>query len=61
MLIGELLKPNMPIGDAIVSQGQDLGSPFVELYNLLGDPALVLARPRDKLQLERAPTAGRTR
>jgi len=53
-LIGELLKPNMPIGDAIVAAKAKIWDrTFVELYNLLGDPALVLARPRDKLQLER--------
>lgn len=54
VLIGELLKPGMPIGDAIVTaKAKVQDRTFVELYNLLGDPALVLARPRDKLQLAR--------
>lgn len=54
VLVGELLKPNMPIGDAVVAAKAKIQDrTFVELYNLLGDPALVLARPRDKLQLAR--------
>ena len=54
ILIDELLKPNTRIGDAVVvAKAKIQDRTFVELYNLLGDPALVLARPRDKLQLER--------
>ena len=54
ILIDELLKPNTLIGDAIVAaKARIRDRTFVELYNLLGDPALVLARPRDKLQLAR--------
>jgi hypothetical protein len=54
VLIDELLKPNVPIGDAIVAAKTRVNNrTFVELYNLLGDPALVLARPRGNLQLER--------
>jgi hypothetical protein len=54
ILIDQLLKPNMRIGDAIVMAKTTIEDrTFVELYNLLGDPALVLARPREKLQLER--------
>jgi hypothetical protein len=54
ILIDNLLKPNNPIGDAIVAaKAQIQDRTFVEMYNLLGDPALVLARPREKLQLVR--------
>jgi hypothetical protein len=54
ILIDELLKPNAAIGDAIVAaKAKVWDRTFVELYNLLGDPALVLARPRGKLQLAR--------
>ena len=54
ILIDELLKPNMPIGEAVVAAKAKIGDrTFVELYNLLGDPALVMARPRDTLQLVR--------
>lgn len=53
-LIDELLKPGMPIGDAIVAAKASIADrDFVETYNLLGDPALVLARPQGSLQLER--------
>jgi hypothetical protein len=50
VLIDELLKPGNRIGDAIVAaktkmQNRDV----VEMYNLLGDPALVLAQPDGKL------------
>ena len=50
VLIEELLKPGNRIGDAIVaakSKMQDRD--VVEMYNLLGDPALVLAQPDAKL------------
>ena len=54
-LIGELLKVGNPIGDAIVAAKARIQDPtFVETYNLLGDPALVLARPREALQFMRA-------
>jgi hypothetical protein len=53
-LIDELLKPDQPIGDAIVAAKAGVPDPtFVQMYNLLGDPALILARPRAKLQLAR--------
>jgi len=53
-LIAELLKPDNPIGDAIVAAKAEVqDSTFVQMYNLLGDPALILARPRGKLQLAR--------
>ncbi|MEO7431626.1 MAG: C25 family cysteine peptidase [Dokdonella sp.] len=44
----ELLQPGATIGEAIVRAKK--GSPdrtLVEMYNLLGDPAVVLERPRD--------------
>jgi hypothetical protein len=53
-LIAELLKPGNPIGDAIVAgKAKIADQDFVEMYNLLGDPALVLARPQNKLELAR--------
>jgi hypothetical protein len=53
-LIEELLKPGNPIGDAIVTAKAKIADrSFVEMYNLLGDPALVLARPQGKLQFMR--------
>ncbi len=54
ILIDNLLKLDNPVGDAIVATKAQIGDrTFVELYNLLGDPALVLARPRETLQLVR--------
>jgi len=54
-LIDELLKPGKAIGDAIVAAKATIADrDFVETYNLLGDPALVLARPQGELQLMRA-------
>ncbi len=56
-LIDELLTPGRTIGDAIVAAKATISDhDFVEMYNLLGDPALVLARPKGKLQLQIAPT-----
>jgi len=53
-LIDNLLKPDNPIGDAIVTvKATMLDETFVQMYNLLGDPALVLARPRGALKLAR--------
>ena len=53
-LITELLKPGNTIGDAIVAAKAKIADrDFVEMYNLLGDPALVLARPQGKLQFMR--------
>ncbi len=53
-LIDELLKPDQTIGDAIVAAKRGvMDRTFVQMYNLLGDPALVLIRPRGKLQLAR--------
>ena len=52
-LITDLLQPGVPIGDAILaakraSKNRDM----IEMYNLLGDPALVLQRPRDQLRMD---------
>jgi len=50
-LIEELLKPGVRIGDAIVAAKAKMPArDFVEIYNLLGDPALVLAQPPGQLQ-----------
>ena len=51
-VIDELLKPGATIGEAIMrakkgSQDRTL----VEMYNLLGDPAVVLERPRDEARV----------
>ncbi len=53
-LIAELLKPGNTIGNAIVTAKAKIADrDFVEMYNLLGDPALVLARPQGELQMMR--------
>ncbi|HXR63847.1 MAG TPA: C25 family cysteine peptidase [Rudaea sp.] len=53
-LIDQLLEPGQTIGDAIVAAKRGVSDrTFVQMYNLLGDPALVLMRPRGKLQLAR--------
>ena len=49
-LIDELLKPGNRIGDAIVAAKAKLQDrDVVEMYNLLGDPALILAQPDARL------------
>jgi hypothetical protein len=54
-LISELLTPGKTIGDAIVAAKRGMDDrTFIEMYNLLGDPALVLQRPRQQLRLMRA-------
>ena len=54
-LIDNLLTPGLPIGDAIVrTKARIDDNIFVEMYNLLGDPAVVLARPRGEMRLARA-------
>lgn len=46
-LVTELLTPGATIGEAIVRAKKDLNDrTLVEMYNLLGDPAVVLERPR---------------
>lgn len=53
-LIAELLEPGATIGEAIVRTKQQVGSRvLVEMYNLLGDPAVVLERPRDAARVAR--------
>jgi len=54
ILIEQLLKPGMPIGDAIVAtKAKTTDRTFVEMYNLLGDPAIVLTRPDAPLSFAR--------
>ncbi len=54
-LIEELLKTGNPIGDAIVAAKAKIQDrAFVEMYNLLGDPAIVLARPQGELNIARS-------
>ena len=47
-LIDELLQPGATIGESIVrAKKTTYDRTLVEMYNLLGDPAVVLERPRD--------------
>jgi hypothetical protein len=49
-IIENLLEPGATIGDAIVhAKKASKDRTLVEMYNLLGDPALVLERPHDSL------------
>ncbi len=51
-VIDELLKPGATIGEAIVrAKKQSHDRTLVEMYNLLGDPAVVLERPRDEARV----------
>ena len=51
-VIDELLKPGATIGEAIVrAKKQSNDRTLVEMYNLLGDPAVVLERPRDEARV----------
>jgi hypothetical protein len=51
-VIDELLKPGATIGEAIVRAKKDSNDrTLVEMYNLLGDPAVVLERPRDEARV----------
>ncbi|QBB69484.1 hypothetical protein ELE36_03320 [Pseudolysobacter antarcticus] len=53
-LIAELLTPSQTIGAAIIKAKRKISDrTLVETYNLLGDPALVLDRPKDTLALAR--------
>jgi hypothetical protein len=55
-LVDRLLQPGMRIGDAIVAaKGNSRDRVLVETYNLFGDPALVLDRPRGDIGIARAP------
>jgi len=52
-LIHEALQPGATVGEAIVRAKAGVNDhTFVEMYNLLGDPALVLARPSQQLRVE---------
>jgi hypothetical protein len=54
-LVAELIKPGQTIGDAIVAAKKEINNEtMVEMYNLLGDPALVLERPRDRIDIARS-------
>jgi hypothetical protein len=54
VLIDALLEPGNTIGDAVIAaKAKATDRAFVDMYNLLGDPAVVLARPRGQLQLVR--------
>ncbi|RYD16219.1 MAG: hypothetical protein EOP90_05355 [Lysobacteraceae bacterium] len=51
-VIEELLVPGATIGEAIVrAKKRSNDRILVEMYNLLGDPAVVLERPRDEARL----------
>ena len=51
-IISELLTPGATIGEAIVRAKQgSQDRTLVEMYNLLGDPALVLERPHDEARI----------
>ncbi|HET9031635.1 MAG TPA: C25 family cysteine peptidase [Dokdonella sp.] len=52
-LVKELLVPGATIGEAIVRAKKSIDDrTLVEMYNLLGDPAVVLERPRDKARAQ---------
>ncbi|MET0225669.1 MAG: C25 family cysteine peptidase, partial [Dokdonella sp.] len=56
-IIGELLKPGATIGESIVrAKKTTKDRTLVEMYNLLGDPAVVLERPQDSARVARAGT-----
>ena len=54
-LVEALLTPGATIGEAILSVKRRTQDPvLVEMYNLLGDPAVVLVQPTEKLVFARA-------
>ena len=54
-LVTELIKPGPTLGDAIVAAKKEVNDvTLVEMYTLLGDPALVLERPRERLDIVRS-------
>ncbi|HEX4480035.1 MAG TPA: C25 family cysteine peptidase [Rudaea sp.] len=54
-LVEALLKPGTTIGEAILSVKRKTQDPvLVEMYNLLGDPAIVLVQPKEKLAFARS-------
>jgi hypothetical protein len=51
-LIERLLVPGETVGDAILAVKHKASAPvFVQMYNLLGDPAVVLSQPGQSLQM----------
>ncbi|REK11318.1 MAG: hypothetical protein DWQ36_02545 [Acidobacteria bacterium] len=51
-LVEWLTRPGMPIGTAILRAKQEIrGRDLIETYNLLGDPAIPLALPQQRLEL----------
>jgi hypothetical protein len=51
-LLHDLLQPGVAIGDAILAAKRSARNrDMVEMYNLLGDPALMLQRPREQLRI----------
>ncbi|MEZ5461097.1 C25 family cysteine peptidase [Dokdonella sp.] len=54
-LVKELLVPDATIGEAIVRAKKSIDDrTLVEMYNLLGDPAVVLERPRSRARVQLA-------
>jgi len=54
-LVEALLKPGASIGDAIVSVKRNTqDTVLIAMYNLLGDPAVVLVQPKNKLGFQRS-------
>lgn len=54
-LMTEMLEPGQTIGEGIVKAKNSINSRIlVEMYNLLGDPALIMELPRDPLQIARS-------
>jgi hypothetical protein len=52
-LVKELLTPGATIGESIVRAKQTINNrTLVEMYNLLGDPAVVLERPQGEIRLQ---------
>lgn len=51
-LMTDLVKPGISIGDAILAAKQATSNrDMIEMYNLLGDPAISLQRPREQLRM----------
>lgn len=51
-LLKDLVKPGISIGDAILAAKQGTNNrDMIEMYNLLGDPAIALQRPREQLDM----------
>lgn len=52
ILLRDLVKPGIAIGDAILKAKQSTSNrDMIEMYNLLGDPAIALQRPREQLEM----------